>query len=101
MMMSDDVTELPDGIDESEREAWDAYIHNGYEADVDWFREHYVGCEWDSPEDYVEEMVRDTYAIDENIGYYIDWESMSSDWQMNGDFWYHVGAAGTIHIFRG
>ena len=98
--MSDDLVQLPDGVDESEREAWEAYVGNGYDADADWFRERYLGCEWDSVEDYVEEFVRDNYDLPEVVTYYIDWESMARDWQMNGDFWHHVGSLGAIHIFR-
>lgn len=98
--MSDDVAQLPDGIDESEREAWEIYISNGYDADADWFREHYLGCSWDSPEDYVEECVRDSENIPDSISYYIDWESMARDWELNGDFWYDITNTGVVHLFR-
>ena len=42
--MSDD-TQLPDGVDESEREAFEAWLANGNEPDADEFRDAYAG-EW-------------------------------------------------------
>ena len=99
--MSDDVTALPDGVDESEREAWDIWLSDGNEADADSFRDSYVGCAWENPAEYVEELVRDMYTIPNEIDWYIDWESMADDWRANGDIWWEHTTIGVTHLFRG
>lgn len=96
--MSDEV-ELPDGIDESEREAWDAWLAYGYDADnVDGFRDAYAGTYYKVWE-YVEEVVRDVEQIPSYLEYYIDWDSMARDWELNGDIWTESSTSG-YHVFR-
>lgn len=99
--MSDDVTELPDGLDESEREAWEIWLSNGNDADADSFRDSYMGCSWNNPADYVEEITRDCYDIPEAVIYYIDWDAMANDWRMSGDIWWEFTEMGVTHLFMG
>lgn len=94
--MSDD-TELPDGVDESEREAFEAWIANGNEPDADEFRDAYAG-EWSTLGEYCEEMFDEREF--ENVWYYIDFDLMARDWQLNGDIWAERASGGTYHVFR-
>ena len=94
--MSDEV-ELPDGVDESEREAWDAWLANGMESDdVDGFRDAYAG-EYYSLADYVQAMFEESEYP--NVWNYIDWDDMAEDWRMSGDIWYERVTQGYL-IFR-
>lgn len=96
--MSDD-TQLPDGVDESEREPFDIWVHNGNDGDdADGFRDAYVG-EWHDVSDYVEELVRDVNDIPEWVEYYIDWVAMARDWEINGDIWTERSLNG-VYVFR-
>ena len=97
--MSDD-TQLPDGVDESEREAFEAWIANGNDADdADGFRDAYAG-QWFEVADYIEEWYRDTGAdIPSWLEYYVDWKALARDWELNGDIWTETTSSG-IHIFR-
>lgn len=95
--MSDD-TQLPDGVDESEREAFEVWIANGNDADdADGFRDAYRG-EWRELADYVEEFVRDTQDIPTFLEYYVDWDLMARDWQLNGDVWTERSEFG-VYVF--
>lgn len=98
--MSDD-TQLPDGVDESEREAFEVWlnVYGGERDDADGFRDAYCG-EYYKPEDYVEEIVRECYDIPEWVEYYIDWASMARDWELNGDIYTETCVSG-VYVFRG
>lgn len=98
--MSDEI-ELPDEVDESEREAWDAYVaYVGVDyATGDDFREAYAG-EWDSVEDYVESTFRDCYDVPEELTYYVDWKLMARDWENGGDIWTDGSRGGNMYVFR-
>lgn len=96
--MSDDV-ELPDEVDESEREAWEFFIANmGSNVTGEDFREAYAG-EWTTLEDYADEFIREIYDVPEWVEYYIDLSSMARDWELNGDIWTERGY-GCVHVFR-
>ena len=98
--MSDD-TQLPDEVDESEREAWEAYVSNvGAEyADGDGFRDAFAG-EYHSVAEYVEEVVTECNEIPSFLEYYVDWVSMARDWELNGDVWIERTTNGYF-VFRG
>lgn len=98
--MSDDVKELPDGVDESMRGAWEAWLANGCDEDADEFTDSYAG-EWLNLEDYAEEFVRDVYDVPEWCEYYIDYEKMARDWQYGGDIWTADSDTYTLYVFRG
>lgn len=100
--MSDDV-QLPDEVDESEREAWEVYVANvGAEyADGDGFRDAYAG-EYSSVAAYAEEVTRECYDIPSWVDSYIDWEYMARDWELSGDIWTErAGGNYTVYVFRG
>jgi antirestriction protein len=100
-MMSDDVKELPVDIDESEREAWEAWLANGNDDDsAEQFRDAYVG-EHLTLESYAEDFIAECYEVPEWCEYYIDYSAMVRDWQYNGDIWVEESATGGYHIFRG
>jgi antirestriction protein len=99
--MSDD-TQLPDGVDESERGAWDAYVSNvGVDyVDYDDFRDSFAG-EYSSIADYAEEVTTDCYDVPTYLEYYIDWDSMARDWELSGDIWTERSDSGyTVYVFR-
>lgn len=94
--MSDE-TELPSEVDETERGAWEAWLSNGNDEDAEAFRDAYAG-EWDDVADYVADQFDEREF--ENVWYYIDWDDMARDWQLNGDIW--VASSGNSnYIFRG
>lgn len=97
--MSDDVKELPDGIDESMRDAWQAWLANGMDEDADQFVDAYAG-EWNSLADYAEEFVSDCYDVPEWCEYYIDYAAMGRDWDLAGDIWTAESDTFSIYVFR-
>jgi antirestriction protein len=91
--------ELPHGIEEDERDAWEAWLGNGNDDDtVDEFHDAYSGA-WDSVGDFVREMIEDQDIAD-NISPYVDWDWMARDWQLSGDIWVER-VNGVAHVFRG
>lgn len=98
--MTDD-TQLPDGVDESEREAWEFYVANVgvVYADADGFRDSFAG-EYHSVAEYAEELTRECEVIPEHLDYYIDWQLMARDWELSGDIWTERTTDG-VYVFRG
>ena len=98
--MSDDVIELPAGIDESQREAWQLWLANGNDDDsAEQFEDSYAG-EWASLEEYAENFVSECYEVPEWCEYYIDYEAMARDWEYGGDIWSATDGYGYYHVFR-
>jgi antirestriction protein len=89
----------PEELFSEEHVAWDAWIANGCDADVDEFRDAYVG-QWSSVSEYVEEVYNDCYTVPEELQYYVDWDKMARDWQYGGDIWVHEESYNSVHIFR-
>lgn len=77
-----------------------AVIEEGYDPDdtEKLLTEGYHGA-WDSIGDYVEEQVTSTSEIPQWLAYYIDWETMGSDWESNGDI-FTVKLERQIHVFN-
>lgn len=96
--MSDE-TELPDGVDESEREAWEVFYANIGSESADEFRDAYDG-EWSSLEDYADDYVREAYEIPGWVEYYIDYTSMVRDWELGGSIWTERASGGSFYVFR-
>ena len=97
--MSDDVKELPAGVDESERNAWECWLANGMDEDAEQFIDSYAG-QWGTLEEYAEDFISSCYDIPEWCEYYIDYERMSRDWELGGDIWVANSETYTIHVFR-
>jgi antirestriction protein len=97
--MSDDVTELPEGVDESERDAWVAWLANGMDEDADAFRDAYAG-EWLNAEEYAEDFVNDCYTVPDWVEGYIDYERMARDFELGGDIWIANSDTYTLYVFR-
>jgi antirestriction protein len=59
--------------------------------------EQYHGC-YDSLADYAQVMTEDSTSIPSHLNYYIDYERMARDMEMNGDFFVIVYSQKT-HVF--
>lgn len=80
-MEAQEKAELLSSVDESEREAWRAWLSNGMTPDLDTMREAYVG-EYDSAEDMAQEYLDSTGMLSdvpENIARYFDLEAFARD----------------------
>ncbi len=60
--------------------------------------EGYAG-EYESMADYAEDITEQTTQIPENLAYYIDYESMGRDMELNGDIFTIQTAHDEVHIF--
>lgn len=60
--------------------------------------ENYCGC-YKSLADFAEELTEDTAQIPENLAYYIDYERMGRDMELNGDVFTIETAFEEVHIF--
>lgn len=81
-----------------------AFLENqGYgevnEAAKEAFEEAYIGC-YDSVTDYAEEYTRECHEIPSFLEYYVDWEKLGRDLELNGDIWSHEAGYHEVYIFR-
>ena len=60
--------------------------------------ESYYGC-YESIADYAEELTEGTCQIPEQLAYYIDYEAMGRDMEMNGDIFAIETAHNEVHVF--
>lgn len=60
--------------------------------------ENYCGC-YKSLADYAQELTEDTTHIPESLAYYIDYERMGRDMELNGDVYTIETGYEEIHIF--
>lgn len=84
-------------LDEDDKEAFDDYLDNGHDYDIERFREAYCG-QWDSKADFAQHIVDECYDIDRTMGslaQYFDYEAFARDLFM-GD--YEMGE--NNHVFR-
>ncbi|MEM9103771.1 MAG: antirestriction protein ArdA [Pseudomonadota bacterium] len=58
----------------------------------------YCGC-YDDAADFAQELTEETTVIPQNIAYYIDYERMANDIEMNGDIITFKASNGGVHIF--
>lgn len=63
-------------------------------------KDRYHG-EFSSLADYAQDMMEECTAIPESLRFYIDWEAMARDWEMNGDLFTVQTAREEIHVFAG
>ena len=88
------------GLIDEHGEAYIAYTeHVGTDyATLEDFEDAYNG-EWDSPEEFAEDLFRQCHEIPDFLDYYIDWESVARDLFIN-DYSCERTDTGTIHVFR-
>lgn len=67
---------------------------------VEKFEEAFRGT-FKSAGDYVEELTRDTAEIPDFLEYYIDWEKMARDFELNGTIFMVESEGGDVYIFDG
>ncbi|WP_350283788.1 antirestriction protein ArdA [Nitrosomonas sp.] len=60
--------------------------------------ENYCGC-YPSLADFAEELTEDTTQIPANLAYYIDYERMGRDMELNGDVFTLETGLEEVHIF--
>lgn len=74
--------------------------HTDYDPDqaTIMMEERYVGC-YTNAADFAQELTRETTQIPENLFYYIDYESMAYDMELNGDILTFELSHDDIHIF--
>lgn len=61
--------------------------------------DRYIGC-FDTLADYMAELTEETTDIPQNLIYYIDYDAMARDAEINGDF-FTVNLSGDVHVFWG
>ncbi len=76
--------EMLSGLDENEQEAFEAYLSNGMEADLDDFRDAYMGHvdAYDVETAFAEQLMEETgelQSIPEHLRYYFDFEAYGRD----------------------
>jgi len=100
------VADIAAAIEEHGEEPVCAFVSN-FGTDEPWdedaFTEAYCG-EWDSMEEYAEQLAEDIGAIDPNASHewpksYIDWEAAARDLILGGDYWTHE-EHGLVYVFR-
>ena len=72
------------------------YLDEAREAMTD----RYLGC-YASLADYMEEVTEDSITIPQPLAYYIDWEAMGRDAELNGDVATVRTAHDEVHVFAG
>jgi antirestriction protein len=60
--------------------------------------ENYAGA-FPSLADYVQELTEETTTIPQTLRYYLDWESMARDAELNGDFFTVELVQSEVHVF--
>ena len=51
--------------------------------------------------DYVQEMTEESMTIPQSLQYYIDWQAIVRDAEMNGDLFTISTAYNEVHVFAG
>jgi len=90
-------------LDESDREAFDAWldVQGSNPGDLDDFREQYQGCH-STLTDWAESWHDDVGTlrdIPDEVARYFDFESWGRDAKLGGDIWTHDGEHG-VHVFN-
>jgi antirestriction protein len=63
-------------------------------------RDRYLG-DHASLADYIQELTEGTTTIPQSLRYYIDWQSMARDAEINGDVFTLTTAWDVVHVFAG
>ena len=51
--------------------------------------------------DYMEELTAESVTIPEALRYYVDWQAMARDAELNGDLFTISTAYNVVHVFAG
>lgn len=77
--------------------AYAGYVGLNY-ATAEGFEEAYSG-EWDSEEEFAEDLMRECYEIPEHLEFYIDYEKFARDIFIN-DYFSAEASGGGVYVFR-
>ena len=77
-----------------------AHYNNDLEEAQEAITERYHGC-FKSLADYVQEITEDSMTIPQTLQYYIDWQAMARDAELNGDLFTISTAYNEVHVFAG
>jgi antirestriction protein len=76
------------------------YYNNDLDEASEALTERYLG-QYTSLADYVQEMTEDSMTIPQSLHYYIDWQAMARDAEINGDLFTISTAYNEVHVFAG
>lgn len=57
--------------------------------------------QYESLADYVQDITEETTAIPQTLRYYIDWQAMARDCELNGDLFTIQTSHDSVHVFAG
>lgn len=57
--------------------------------------------QYQSLADYVQDITEETTEIPQNLRFYIDWQAMARDCELNGDLFTIQTAHDAVHVFAG
>ena len=57
--------------------------------------------QYQSLADYLQDITEETTVIPQNLRYYIDWQAMGRDYELNGDLFTIETAHDAVHVFAG
>jgi antirestriction protein len=77
-----------------------AHYNNDLEEANEALTERYLG-QYTSLGDYVQEMTEVSMTIPQSLQYYIDWQAMARDAEINGDLFTISTAYNEVHVFAG
>jgi antirestriction protein len=77
-----------------------AHYNNDLDEAQEAIIERYHGC-FTSLADYVQDMTEDSMTIPQALQYYIDWQAMARDAELNGDLFTITTAYDEVHVFAG
>jgi len=76
------------------------YFNNDLDEASEALTERYLG-QYTSLADYVQEMIEGSMTIPQTLQYYIDWQAMAHDAEINGDLFTISTAYNEVHVFTG
>jgi antirestriction protein len=76
------------------------YYNNDLEEASEALTERYLG-QYTSLADYVQDMTEDSMTIPASLQYYIDWQAMARDAEINDDLFTISTAYNEVHVFAG
>jgi antirestriction protein len=76
------------------------YYTNDLDEATEALTERHLGS-YSSLADYVQEMTEDSMTIPQTLQYYIDWQAMARDAELNGDLFTISTAYNQVHVFAG